>query len=207
MLVYKKQEKLFVVFDCLKEKKRLEVENRAMKQELVRTKSKICSLKREMSSIQQLHIAQQQVQAQLSAPTIISSRQELQHYQQPSVFTYKTEHINSPNTYRHQTNPSNNDETLSIPITVATPTRTVQSTQTSTRSPPSVIVQFTNVSLPSSLSSATITTNPSNDQQPTRHSFSLSPSSTHCDPSLSPSDEQLRLYLTETLQREKDSAV
>lgn len=188
----------------------MEVENRAMKQELVRTKSKISSLKREMSSIQQLHIAQQQVQAQLSAPTIISSRQELQQCQQPSVFTYKTEHINSPNTYRHQTNPphpSNNDETLSIPITTAAPTRTVQSTQTSARSPPAVTVQFTNISLPSSLSSATITTNPSNDQQPTRRSFSLSPSSTHGDPSQSPSDEQLRLYLTETLQREKDSAV
>ncbi|CAF0878516.1 unnamed protein product [Didymodactylos carnosus] len=41
------------------EKKRLEVENAAMKQELVRTKSKISSLKREMSSIQQLHLQQQ----------------------------------------------------------------------------------------------------------------------------------------------------
>ncbi|CAF0741229.1 unnamed protein product [Didymodactylos carnosus] len=50
------------------EKKRLEVENAAMKQELVRTKSKISSLKREMSSIQQLHLQQQQ-HVQQQTPT------------------------------------------------------------------------------------------------------------------------------------------
>jgi len=135
-----------------------------MKQELVRTKSKISSLKREMSSIQQLHLAQQQVHAQLSTPTIISPRQE--SYQQ--------------NHYYLQTNDiknlsiSNNDEPL-------LPSNPSSSTQT----PP--------------LNKYLIT----NDQQ-TRRSTSLTSSSIHID---SPSDEQLRLYLTETLQREKDSAV
>jgi hypothetical protein len=134
-----------------------------MKQELVRTKSKISSLKREMSSIQQLHLAQQQVHAQLSAPTIISSRQEIEQYHQqsPSVFTYD------------QNNLSTN------------PTCTAQSTQTTSRSPPSTIINFTNL--------LTLNKTPA--------------SSINCDSSLSPSDEQLRLYLTETLQREKDSAV
>ncbi len=51
-----------------------------MKQELVRTKSKISSLKREMSSIQQLHLAQQQVHGQLSAPTIVSPRSDSHHH-------------------------------------------------------------------------------------------------------------------------------
>ena len=207
-------------FHCvceLKEKKRLEVENRAMKQELVRTKSKISSLKREMSSIQQLHHAQQHVQGQLSAPTIISSRQELeQHHRQnhlspsqahlqPSVFTYPKENLDRTNSHHHHHrktfSTSSNDESLSPPVRITVPTCSVQSTQTSSRSPPSTISQFSN------LLSTTTLTNPYNNQQKPRRSLNLTPSSRHCDPSASPSDEQLRLYLTETLQREKDSAV
>ena len=102
-----------------------------MKQELVRTKSKISSLKREMSSIQQLHLAQQQVHAQLSAPTMISSRQELEqkHHQHhhvpsqthlhPSIFTYTKENLDQINSHHHhQKNRSisSNDESLSPPI-------------------------------------------------------------------------------------------
>jgi hypothetical protein len=139
-----------------------------MKQELVRTKSKISSLKREMSSIQQLHLAQQQGHAQLSAPTIISSRQEHNHQllhptDQPSSFPYPKQQI--PIDIKNLSI-SNNDESLSPPFTIS---NTSSSTQTS------------------------------NEQQ--------QPSSTHIDSSTSPSDEQLRLYLTETLQREKDSDV
>jgi hypothetical protein len=186
-----------------------------MKQELVRTKSRISSLKREMSSIQQLHLAQQQVHAQLSAPTIISSRDELdqyrQHHQpsqphpQPSIFTYKTDNFDQLNSHHHHHNKtfstSSNDDPLSPSAIPNNPTCSVQSTQTSSRSPPSTLINFSNL-----LSSPLINT--SNDQQQqTRHSISLSPSSIHCDSSISPSDEQLRLYLTETLQREKDSAV
>jgi hypothetical protein len=176
-----------------------------MKQELVRTKSKISSLKREMSSIQQLHLAQQQVQAQLSAPTIISTQQELEQYShspsqtdlQPSVFTYTKENFDEINSHFHPKNlsTSSNDESLSPRI--INPSCSVQSTQTTSRSPPSTISQFSN-----------LLTNPPNDQQqPPRRSLTLIPSSIHCDSSMSPSDEQLRLYLTETLQREKDSAV
>ena len=141
-----------------------------MKQELVRTKSKISSLKREMSSIQQLHLAQQQVHAQLSAPTIISPRQE--SYQQ--------------NHYYLQTNDiknlsiSNNDEP-----SLSSPPFNITNPSSSTQTPP--LNKY-------------LTTN---DQQ-TRRSSSLTSSSIHID---SPSDEQLRLYLNETLQREKDSAV
>jgi hypothetical protein len=189
-----------------------------MKQELVRTKSKISSLKREMSSIQQLHLAQQQqVQGQLSAPTIISSRQELEQYHQhnhspsrthlqPSIFIYTKENLNQLNS-DHQKNLSlvNNDELLSSPVKITNPTCSVQSTQTTSRSPPSTIIHFSNLLSSSSLN------NPSNDQQQqqqqNRRSLSLTPSSIHCDSPISPSDEQLRLYLTETLQREKDSAV
>ncbi|CAF4314213.1 unnamed protein product, partial [Rotaria sp. Silwood2] len=207
------------------EEKRLEVENRAMKQELVRTKSKISSLKREMSSIQQLHLAQQQVQAQLSAPTISSNRQKLEQYHQhhhhplcqshpqPSIFTYKTENFDPINFYndnhKKKISTSSNEESLSPPVRINQPTCSVQSTQTTSRSPPSTIINFSNL-----LSSSSFN-NSSNDQQPiqqqqqqqTRRSSSLTPSSMHCDSSVSLSDEQLRLYLTETLQREKDSAV
>jgi hypothetical protein len=205
---------LLVFMFQLKEKKRLEVENRAMKQELVRTKSKISSLKREMSSIQQLHLAQQQVQAQLSAPTTISSRQEIEQYHhsppethlQPSVFTYAKENFDQTNHHHHHhpknVSISSNDESLSPPPNrITNPPCSVQSTQTSSRSPPSTISQFSNL-----LSTITLT-NPSNEQQQTRRSLTLTPSSIHCDSSSPPSDEQLRLYLTETLQREKDSAV
>ncbi len=187
----------------------MEVENRAMKQELVRTKSKISSLKREMSSIQQLHLAQQQVHAQLSAPTVISSRQELEQYHktpsqthlQPSIFTYAKENCGQMNSHHHHhhhqknLSVSSNDESLSPPVRITNPTCSVQSTQTSSRSPPSTIIQFSN--LLSSLN------NPVTDQQQTRRSSNVTPG----DSSISPSDEQLRLYLTETLQREKDSAV
>jgi hypothetical protein len=180
-----------------------------MKQELVRTKSKISSLKREMSSIQQLHLAQQQVQAQLSAPTIISSRQELEQYHQhhhspsrthlqPSIFTYTKDNIDQIN-FHHQKNLSisSNDESLPSPVKITNPTCSVQSTQTTSRSPPSTIINFSNL----------LSSSPSNDQQQSRRSLNLTSSSIHCDSSTSPSDEQLRLYLTETLQREKDSAV
>jgi hypothetical protein len=151
-----------------------------MKQELVRTKSKISSLKREMSSIQQLHLAQQQVHAQLSAPTIISSRQEhhdhhLHPTDQPTSFSYTKENLDQQLiTDMKNLSTSNNDESLS--------------------SPPFII---------SNTSSSTQTSN----EQQTRRSPNVTPSSTHIDSSTSPSDEQLRLYLTETLQREKDSAV
>ncbi|CAF0832487.1 unnamed protein product [Adineta steineri] len=180
----------FEIFERLRqaeeEKKRLEVENRAMKQELVRTKSKISSLKREMSSIQQLHLAQQQVHAQLSAPTIISPRQELnqqqQHLQindQSSIFLYTKEDFDQQNYHQQITNnmknlsTSSNDESLSPPPFLL---NTNQSSSTQTLS---------------------LTT--TNDQQ--------THCSTHIDSSISPSDEQLRLYLTETLQRERDSDV
>jgi hypothetical protein len=184
-----------------------------MKQELVRTKSKISSLKREMSSIQQLHLAQQQVHAQLSAPTIISSRQELeqlhQHHHSPSqkhlqssIFTYTKENLDQINShYSKNISLSNNNDSLSTPVKLTTnPICSVQSTQTTSRSPPSTIIQFSN------LLSSNNTSNEQQQQQ-TRRSSSLTPSSVHCDSSISPSDEQLRLYLTETLQREKDSAV
>ncbi len=183
-----------------------------MKQELVRTKSKICSLKREMTSIQQLHLAQQQVHAQLSAPTIISSRQEIEQYQhsssqtylKPSVFKYTTEHSDQMNFNSHNNNNkvSSNEGSLSPPGKTNNPRCSVQSTQTTSRSPPTTtIINF------SSLLSSPSLNHPSNDQQQTRRSVSLTPSSIHYDSSISPSDEQLRLYLTETLQREKDSAV
>ncbi|CAF3458431.1 unnamed protein product [Rotaria sp. Silwood1] len=200
------------------EKKRLEVENRAMKQELVRTKSKISSLKREMSSIQQLHLAQQQVQAQLSAPTILSSRQKLEQYHQyhhhplcqthpqSSIFTYKTENFDQINSdyddNKKNISTSSNEESLSPPARINQPTCSVQSTQTTSRSPPSTIINFSNLLLSSSLN-----TTLNDQQQQTRRSLSLTPSSINCDSSTSLSDEQLRLYLTETLQREKDSAV
>ncbi|CAF0936863.1 unnamed protein product [Adineta ricciae] len=167
------------------EKKRLEDENRAMKQELVRTKSKISSLKREMSSIQQLHLAQQQVHAQLSAPTIISSRQELeqhhsssQTYLKPSVFSYFSETNDHMKLHSHQHEPI--------------PTCSVQSTQTTSFSPPAAIIHFSDL-VPST----------STDHQRNHRPIHSTSSATQCEPS----DEQLRLYLTETLQREKDSTV
>lgn len=167
-----------------------------MKQELVRTKSKISSLKREMSSIQQLHLAQQQVHAQLSAPPTMSPRQE--HYQQhlnskdqpsSSVFPCTKDKLDQQNYYqRYQQltinmknlSTSSNDEPLSPP-----PFNQNTNTTSSTQTVPSTLL---------------------NDQQ-THRLTSIIPSSTHIDSSTSPSDEQLRLYLTETLQREKDSAV
>ena len=176
-----------------------------MKQELVRTKSKISSLKREMSSIQQLHLAQQQVQAQLSAPTDISSRQELdkhhhapsqpQMQRQPFAFTYAAETFTRSNAshhhhhhHRQDMSTSSNDESLSPPAISNNPTCTAQSTQTTSRSSPS----------------ATVT---SSTQPPARSSVSVASTPIQNDSSTSPSDEQLRLYLTETIQREKDSAV
>jgi len=134
-----------------------------MKQELVRTKSKISSLKREMSSIQQLHLAQQQVHAQLSAPTIISSQQERYQNQQ---HLHPTDQQQLTTVIKNLSITSN-DESPS-PVTIS---NTSSSTQTT------------------------------NDQQ------TVTPPSAHMDSSTSPSDEQLRLYLTETLQREKDSDV
>jgi hypothetical protein len=164
------------------------VENRAMKQELVRTKSKISSLKREMSSIQQLHLAQQQVHAQLSAPSTIYPRQE--HYHQhllstdqsslPSLLPQPNDNLDQQMTInmKNLSTPSNDESLPPAPFNLST--NTTSSTQT----------------IPST----------SNDHQ-TRRSMSLTPSSIHFDLSTSPSDEQLRLYLTETLQREKDSDV
>jgi hypothetical protein len=157
-----------------------------MKQELVRTKSKICSLKREMSSIQQLHLAQQQVHAQLSAPTSVSPRQD--------AYQYHLHPTDQPNHYCHQQQQtindmknlslSNNDQSPPPPP----PPFNLTNPSSSTQTPP--LKKF----LPSK-------------EQATRHSTSLIPSSIHVDTALSPSDEQLRLYLTETLQREKDSHV
>ncbi|CAF2828110.1 unnamed protein product [Rotaria sp. Silwood2] len=182
------------------EKKRLEVENRAMKQELVRTKSKISSLKREMSSIQQLHLAQQQVHSQLSTSTIISSDQDPYHHHHlhstnqeslSPIFCYPKENLDQQNHHHHRQpitldmknlSISSNDEPLSSPPYVIT------NTSSSTQTPP--LSKF-------------LTPN----EQQTRRSTNLIPSSIHVDSSISPSDEQLRLYLTETLQREKDSAV
>ncbi|CAF0766934.1 unnamed protein product [Rotaria sordida] len=200
------------------EKKRLEVENRAMKQELVRTKSKISSLKREMSSIQQLHLAQQQVQAQLSAPILLSSRQKHEKYHeyhhhplcqsnpQSSTVTYKTENFDQTNSnhdhHKKNISTSSYEELLSSSGGTNQPICSVQSTQTTSRSPPSPIITFSSL-----LSSSSFNNTLNDQQQQTRRSLSLTPSSTHCDSSISLSDEQLRLYLTETLQREKDSAV
>jgi hypothetical protein len=143
-----------------------------MKQELVRTKSKISSLKREMSSIQQLHLAQQQVHAQLSAPTIVSPRQE--SYQQNHYYL-------QTNDIKNLSISNNNESSLpSPPFNITNPS-------SSTQTPP----------LNRYLSA--------NDHQ-IRRSTSATPA-IHVDSSTSPSDEQLRLYLAETLQREKDSAV
>lgn len=197
-----------------------------MKQELVRTKSKISSLKREMSSIQQLHLAQQQVQCQLSAPTIISSRQELeqchssqrpsrQHHssplsqqsQPPSVFTYNIESVNLSDVPSHAQHfsISSNDDSLSPPSVSVNPNCAAQSTQTTSRSTSSTVT-----SSPKPISSLT-TVITSNDVQLPSCQSRVSPNTTttsiHYETSASPSDEQLRLYLTETLQREKDSAV
>mgnify|MGYP002377865086 FL=1 len=149
------------------DKKRLEVENRAMKQELVRTKSKICSLKREMSSIQQLHLAQQQVHvhAQLSAPTIVS------HHLHPT---------DQSNHYYLLTNDFPNLSLTNSDQTTEVTHGNITNTSSSTQTPP--------LNNPVASSSTTTTT-------------------TNVDSTNSPSDEQLRLYLTETLQREKDSAV
>jgi hypothetical protein len=155
-----------------------------MKQELVRTKSKISSLKREMSSIQQLHLAQQQVHAQLSAPTSISPRQDSHHHhhlhpndqsnhfylQQSSSITDDLKNLSI----------SNNDES-----SLSSPPFNITNTSSSTQTPP--LNKFRNT----------------NDQ----HTRRATSSSIHVDSSTAPSDEQLRLYLTETLQREKDSAV
>lgn len=182
----------------------MELENRAMKQELFRTKSKISSLKREMSSIQQLHLAQQQVHVQLSAPTMISARQEMFQNcisQDPSASS--TTSLNTKDradaqtrhSHRHQQmtidmknlSTSSNDESLSPP------SHTVTNTSCSTQTPP--LTQLN--------SKKTIPSEPL-----TRLSNTLPPSSSsHPDSAASPSDEQLRLYLTETLQREKDSDV
>lgn len=199
-----------------------------MKQELVRTKSKISSLKREMSSIQQLHLAQQQAQGQLSAPTILLNRQKHEPYHhhllcpshpQAPIFTYKAEHRDPTESnhdhYKKKHSTSSNEEPLSPSVTTTNhPTCSAQSTQTTSRSPPSTIMNFSNLILSSS-SSPNSTSNDQQTQQQQqqqphlqpRRSFSLTPSSTKCDSSTSVSDEQLRLYLTETLQREKDSAV
>ena len=193
-----------------------------MKQELVRTKSKICSLKREMSSIQQLHLAQQQVHAQLSAPTIISSREELEHYhsyhqpprqyrssspseQTPSNFTSNSDR-SSRHTKKHSS--SSNDGSLSPPAMVnPPPTCSVQSTQTTSRSSPSTISSFSNLLTQPSLPITNPTPIPQDHHHHQRSTSNINPSLTHHESSMSPSDEQLRLYLTETLQREKDSAV
>ena len=171
-----------------------------MKQELVRTKSKICSLKREMSSIQQLHLAQQhQAHAQLSTPTMISSRVDVEpvtsprtnHASSPSqtttpIFDYDAEHAASTRSSRHtkKHSSSSNDGSLSPPALITQPTCSAQSTQTPSRSSPSTISSFANL-----LTQAPL------------------PTGTQLESSKSPSDEQLRLYLTETLQREKDSTV
>jgi len=161
------------------------VENRAMKQELVRTKSKISSLKREMSSIQQLHLAQQQVHAQLSTPSTIYPRQE--HYHQHLLST-------DPSSILPQTN-DNLDQQMTIDMkNLSTPSND------ESLSPAPFNLNTNTTSSTQTISSA------SNDQQ-IRRSTSLTPSSIHFDLSTSPSDEQLRLYLTETLQREKDSDV
>ncbi|UJR20891.1 hypothetical protein I4U23_024000 [Adineta vaga] len=171
------------------EKKRLEDENRAMKQELVRTKSKICSLKREMSSIQQLHLAQQQVHAQLSAPSVASSRQE--HYHQHLL---PADQSSASSIYLYTKELS--DQQCHEPMTINMNNLSLSSNDESL-SPP-----FLCSSNPNPSSSTQTITLPSNEQ-----STSLTPSSTQIESSTSPSDEQLRLYLTETLQREKDSNV
>jgi hypothetical protein len=189
-----------------------------MKQELVRTKSKISSLKREMSSIQQLHMAQQQVQSQYSAPAIRSSQQELEQYhsyhqqeprsmsqsrQQPSIFTYTSESLDllpSSNRIKNSST-SSNDESLSPPALASQPTCSVQSTQTTCRSSPSTIACFSNLISPLPLSHITNNNPPFDEQSTANHS------TVDHDPLLSQSNEQLRLYLNETLQHEKDKAI
>ena len=170
-----------------------------MKEELVRTKSKISSLKREMSSIQQLHLAQQQVQVQLSSSTIFTNRSDSQNHPQAkdqSTDTISPE-VKTDQEIRFQTNEqqiiidmrnlstSSNDGSCS-------PTTTVTNFSCSTQTTPlsQCAMKFANP----------------NEQQK-RPATNLTSSSSHVDSNSSPSDEQLRLYLTETLQREKDSAV
>ena len=158
-----------------------------MKQELVRTKSKISSLKREMSSIQQLHLAQQQVHVQHSAPTNISPRQDSCHYH----------HLLSPDQQNHyylQQSSSITDELKTLSLESH-----ADECSSSLSSPPFNLFNH-------SSSTQTSPVNPSDDPSSTttRRPTSMS---THVDHLTSPSDEQLRLYLTETLQREKDSAV
>ena len=135
-----------------------------MKQELVRTKSKISSLKREMSSIQQLHLAQQQqqVHVKLSAPSMISPRSEFHQHLHPN------DPFDSPNRQSHRQQ--------------------------------EITTDMKNLSTSSNEESVSPSTNNSCSTQTV-------PMRSPTDQSTSPSDEQLRLYLTETLQREKDSDV
>ncbi|CAF1361695.1 unnamed protein product [Rotaria sordida] len=190
------------------EKKRLEVENRAMKQELVRTKSKICSLKREMSSIQQLHLAQQQGHSQLSASAIISQDQESCHNHHlhttnqrsasPTVH-YTKENLDEQNHHHHHHHHHHNH---CQPITLDMKNLSISSNDESLSPPP---FNITNTS--SSTQTPPLNKLLTPNEQQTHRSTNIKLSSIHVDSSKSPSDEQLRLYLTETLQREKDSAV
>ena len=171
-----------------------------MKQELVRTKSKISSLKREMSSIQQLHMTQQQqqqqqqqqVHVQLSAPTMISARHELtqrSHSQNPSSLSPASTHakeradLQSRHAHRHQQ------------IAIDMKNLSTSSNEDSLTPPPA-----TSSSIASNTSCSTQTL-------PFTTAATSGPSIVQSDSLISPPDEQLRLYLNETLQREKDSSV
>ena len=155
-----------------------------MKQELVRTKSKISSLKREMSSIQQLHLAQQQVHGQHTAPTNLSPRQD--------SYNHHHHHLHPSDQSNHfylQQSSSINDDLKNLNIL-----------SNEDLSPPPF-----NLSNPSSSTQTSPLIKPFLIDEPPRRSTSVS--TQMIENSTSPSDEQLRLYLTETLQREKDSAV
>jgi hypothetical protein len=167
---------------------RLEVENRAMKEELVRSKSKISSLEREMSSIHQLHLAKCAHPHVTTSTTMTlsvdSHRLDDQDQSIVDPFThylpnnqgvvdfspYSVLHVDLCNEASHSANVS--------------PANNSCATQTSS-------LTLTNVS----------------DQPMARSSTNPVPSSVSIDSNPSLSDEQLRVYLAETLQREKDSSV
>lgn len=170
-----------------------------MKQELVRTKSKISSLKREMSSIQQLHLTQQYGHSHLSASNILCPDQESYH-RHLHVTNQRSSSPTCP--YSNESIDQTNFNCRRQPITLEMKNLSLSSNDESLSPPPFTITNASSSTQTPPLNALLTSNEPS-----TRYSTSLPSSSMHVESSKSPSDEQLRLYLTETLQREKDSAV
>ena len=158
-----------------------------MKQELVRTKSKISSLKREMNSIQQQKL---QPHNQLFSSTVMSTHKKSYHDLHST-----NQQLLSPTFSCTKENflPENqiNMKNLSI------------STDNEVLSSSPVIVTNRSSSTQTSPFDKLLTSN----EDQTRRLSSLTSSSKSTDSFAPLPDEQLRLYLTETLQREKDSTV